>query len=283
MNRSMMHALASQEARLAQGFSWRVGWWAWLVVCGVGCSGCYQSTVVPPTTSIAPPVRPAPVIPPTNEPFSPPSSYPIDPITAINPWKPESELRDWNYIVLHHTAADSGSVESIHQEHLKRKDKDGNPWMGIGYHFVIGNGSGMVDGEIEPTFRWKQQLQGAHAGVADYNQHGIGIVLIGNFENAPPTDTQTASIKRLVGVLKREYGIVGSKIVGHSDVKATECPGKHFPMSEVRDSIAFVDEHALMVPAVNRHGKNGDWPRKAVTNTGSLTFNLKNSSGDSRK
>ena len=65
-----------------------------------------------------------------------------------------ADLRDWDYIVLHHTASESGSVASIHEEHLRRKDKNGNAWLGIGYHFVIGNGSGMDDGEIEPTFRF---------------------------------------------------------------------------------------------------------------------------------
>ena len=271
----MLHAPASEPVRLIWGVSRRVGWCAWLIACGIGCSGCYQSTIVPPTTSITPPpIYTAPGIPPLSEPYSPPSSQPIDPITANNPWKPDSELREWNYLVLHHTASDSGSVESIHQEHLTRKDKNGNSWLGIGYHFVIGNGQGMDDGVIEPTFRWKQQLQGAHAGVADYNQHGIGIVLIGNFENAPPTEAQTTSVKRLVGVLKREYGILSSKIVGHADVKATECPGKYFPLSEIRDHLAW-DEPRVSVSFAPLSDVHGQPDPKVII--------LTNSNGDSRK
>lgn len=231
----MMRGLTSIVARLVQGPVRRMGLLAWLMICGVGCCGCSQSAVVPPTTTISPPVLPAPNIPLTNEPLSPPSSYPIDSTKLTNPWKPDAQLREWNYLVLHHTASEMGSVESIHEEHLQRKDKNGNAWLGIGYHFVIGNGNGMDDGQIEPTFRWRQQLQGAHAGIADYNQHGIGIVLIGNFENQPPTDAQTAAVKRLVSVLKREFGIGSSKVLGHSDVKATECPGKLFPLGEVRE------------------------------------------------
>lgn len=129
-------------------------------------------------------------------------------------------------------------MASIHESHLKNKDKNGKPWLGIGYHFVIGNGKGMPDGEIEPTFRWKQQMQGAHAGVADYNQHGIGIVLVGNFEGEAPTAAQVTSAKRLVRILTREYEIKTSEIIGHSDVKPTECPGNHFPLIEIRDSAA---------------------------------------------
>lgn len=258
----------SHFARRKQGTPWQVGLLACLVVCGIGCSGCNQATVLPPTTSITPPIRTAPDVPlpvdPTG-PISPPSSQPIDPIRAVNPWKPQAELREWNYIVLHHTASDSGNVESIHEEHLKRKDKNGNPWLGIGYHFVIGNGNGMADGEVEQTFRWKQQLQGAHAGVADYNQHGIGIVLIGNFEKAPPTSAQASAVKQLVGILKREYGIPRVKVVGHGDVKPTECPGKLFPMSDVRDSIALLGEHAAIrsqdPSAVTLLNMTGDSPK----------------------
>lgn len=153
-----------------------------------------------------------------------------------NPWKTKVAARDWKHIVIHHTASEAGSVETIHAEHITRKDKNGNPWKGIGYHFLIGNGTGMTDGEIEATFRWTQQMQGAHAGNDEYNQHGIGICLVGNFQDHRPSAAQLASIKRLVGVLKREYSIKSSQVVGHRDVKSTACPGKMFPMTEVAQS-----------------------------------------------
>ena len=55
----------------------------------------------------------------------------------------------------------------------------------------------MADGEIQPTFRWQQQLAGAHAGSRDYNEHGIGICLIGNFDEQAPTDRQLAAVGEL--------------------------------------------------------------------------------------
>ena len=291
MNRSMKPTLNDREARLAEGIPWSMSWRVLLVakclvvlclvVCSVGGFGCYQSTVVPATTSVPPSMSPNPVQPLPVEPFSPPTLHPMDPVTKLNPWKPDTEPRDWNYIVLHHTAAESGSVESIHEEHLKRKDKNGKHWLGVGYHFVIGNGKGMGDGEIEPTFRWRQQLQGAHAGVADFNQHGIGIVLVGNFEESPPTRAQTASIKKLVGILKRDFGIVGSKIVGHSDVKATECPGKHFPMSDVRDSIAFADERVSLETSADWLVPRWADSRQVITKLDRV--GLKESTGEPRK
>ncbi len=147
---------------------------------------------------------------------------------------PES---DWKYIVIHHTATGSGSVESIHSEHRRRKDADGNPWLGIGYHFVIGNGQGMQDGAVESTFRWEEQLHGAHSGNALFNARGIGICLIGNFEQAPPTKKQMHAVRNLVQVLATRHEIPGEQIIGHGSVKATACPGKHFPLNGLRQVI----------------------------------------------
>lgn len=145
-------------------------------------------------------------------------------------WTPEHTTADWQYIVLHHTATGCGSVESIHKTHRARRDRHGNPWRGIGYHFVIGNGNGMSDGGIEPTFRWKEQSPGAHAGSSTYNVHGIGICLVGNFEEAPPSPAQLAATKRLIAALADAYGIDADHIIGHHDIKPTACPGRHFPI-----------------------------------------------------
>lgn len=137
--------------------------------------------------------------------------------------------REWKFLVLHHTATEAGSIESIDAAHKLRKDADGNPWRGIGYHFLIGNGHGMKDGEVAATFRWKEQSDGAHAGNAQYNTQGIGICLVGNFEDAPPTPSQLKSLRDLMTSLRTQYRIEATGIVRHTDVKQTACPGKHFP------------------------------------------------------
>jgi N-acetyl-anhydromuramyl-L-alanine amidase AmpD len=164
----------------------------------------------------------------------PPAEHPFDQAKpagwTANPWPAEAPPRDWTSIVIHHTATDRGDVASIHETHLAKK------WLGIGYHFVIGNGNGMPDGAIEPTFRWREQIQGAHAGDEEYNEHGIGVCLIGNFEENPPTARQLAAVKRLVAVLKREYKVPADRVIGHSEVKATACPGRLFPLAEVAHS-----------------------------------------------
>src|SRR5262249_33711619 len=131
---------------------------ALVLMSSIGCSGCYQPAVVPPTASIpqtmAAPQSPLPPITSTPPALTAPRAEP----PLMQTFKPEAAPREWKYIVLHHTATDSGDVQSIHEAHLQNKDKNGKPWLGIGYHFVIGNGSGMGDGAIEPTFRWKEQM-----------------------------------------------------------------------------------------------------------------------------
>ena len=135
--------------------------------------------------------------------------------------------------MLHHSATSAGDVPSIDAVHRRQKDPQGKFWLGIGYHFVVGNGQKMGDGEIQPTFRWLQQLSGAHAGRREYNDAGIGICLIGNFDESQPTPKQVAAVRTLVKTLAHRYAIPRERILRHSDVQATACPGKLFPWEQV--------------------------------------------------
>lgn len=149
-------------------------------------------------------------------------------------WKPDVPQRRWIYVVIHHSGTTAGSLEGIDAEHKKRKDQFGQPWLGIGYHFVIGNGRGMKDGEIKPTFRWQEQIHGAHSGSRVHNDNGIGVCLIGNFENQQPTTKQMTSVVNLVRQLAHQYQIPARLVIGHNTVKPTACPGKMFPLQDVR-------------------------------------------------
>jgi N-acetyl-anhydromuramyl-L-alanine amidase AmpD len=140
--------------------------------------------------------------------------------------------RRWLYIVIHHSATESGSAASFHRSH--RRDRG---WDGLGYHFVIGNGEGSADGLVETGYRWSRQLTGAHAGrprpdVNLMNERGIGICLVGDFNRRPPTPRQIASLHRLVDWLCARLSIPANRVLVHRDIRGTECPGKHFPASE---------------------------------------------------
>ena len=156
-------------------------------------------------------------------------------------WKPNEKERTWKYIVVHHSATSSGSVESIHREHKSRRDAYGNPWLGIGYHFVVGNGSGMNDGAVESTFRWRGQIHGAHSGQKEYNGFGIGICVIGNFEEQTPSDKQRSAVTKLIRELSQHYQLGPQAIVGHNTVRKTACPGKYFPLQAIIDDATKPD------------------------------------------
>lgn len=159
-------------------------------------------------------------------------------VQSTTSWMAEVEETNWQYIVIHHSATQSGSVESIHKQHLKRRDAAGSPWLGIGYHFLIGNGQGMPDGSVQATFRWKNQLHGAHSGDELFNNRGIGICVVGNFEHSAPSKAQLDSLKSLVRVLAVRHRIKPENLMGHGSIRATACPGKHFPLNEIRHVVS---------------------------------------------
>jgi N-acetylmuramoyl-L-alanine amidase len=162
------------------------------------------------------------------------------PVTPVKPSVSEKEfslksqldqnfVRDWKYIVIHHSATSSGNAAEFDKFHRER-----NGWgNGLGYHFVIGNGNGSGDGQIEIGGRWINQIDGAHAGVKKYNQYGIGICLIGNFNETYPTPAQMASLLGLIEYLQGRCRISSQNIITHRHFKGTECPGRNFPYYKV--------------------------------------------------
>src|SRR6185295_19213243 len=94
------------------------------------------------------------------------------------------------------------------------------------------------DGLIETGPRWRRQEVGAHAHSTQYNETGIGICLVGNFDLKPPTAAQLRSAKALVAELCRRYKIPATAVVGHSHIReggSTSCPGALFPMKEMQE------------------------------------------------
>jgi len=141
----------------------------------------------------------------------------------------------WEYIIIHHSATPEGNSLAFHKSHLKRG------WdRGVGYHFVINNGhSDKPDGFIEVTPRWLKQQDGAHCRASDMNINGVGICLVGNFNEEKVSDKQIASLIYLVHTLKDYYHIPNWNILGHGQVResSTECPGAKFPWDNLRKAL----------------------------------------------
>jgi len=153
-------------------------------------------------------------------------------------WIPPSNLeKNWTAIIVHHSATSKGNAAIIDKWH-----REGNHWKGVGYDFVIGNGTNSADGQVEVTFRWTQQTTGAHTKTPNNwaNMDGIGICLVGNFDETYPTARQMRSLARLVQFLQRRYNIPTSRVYGHGTTpgaRVTDCPGRYFSMSRLKSML----------------------------------------------
>lgn len=131
----------------------------------------------------------------------------------------------WRTITIHHSATRYGNGKVFDKYHKR---------LGMGglfYHFLIGNGNGLGDGEIQVGWRWKKQRE-------VNRPKDIQICLVGNFMKQDLSARQYESLKGLIIALRRRYGITArAGVRRHCDVvnagKATECPGKKLPYAQL--------------------------------------------------
>lgn len=106
----------------------------------------------------------------------------------------------------------SRRLESIRRGHV------GQGWADIGYHYAI-----------DPAGRiWACRpidLQGAHVRLQ--NEHNLGILVVGNYQNARPTPQAMASLEQLVGYEMRRFAVPLHRVRTHRELAATACPGRY--------------------------------------------------------
>jgi LysM repeat protein len=133
----------------------------------------------------------------------------------------------WKYIVVHHSGVDRGDLKSIDRYHRQERHMEN----GLAYHFLIGNGNGMKDGEIAVGERWREQLDGGHLHSEAQNKIAIGICLIGNFDEHNPSDRQMQALKALTEALLKRCKLSTRAVKTHQQINVvkTRCPGSLFP------------------------------------------------------
>jgi hypothetical protein len=172
---------------------------------------------------------PAPAAPVASN-SSAPALRPIYPAGVPREWVPNVTARPWRWIVIHHSATPTGSAAKFDRDHRAKG------WDELGYHFVIGNGTETRNGQVEVGPRWPKQKWGAHAKTPDnrYNDFGIGICLVGNFDVEHPNAEQIRSLAKLVAYLMKTYNISPDRVIRHKDTKSTDCPGQYVSIDQVR-------------------------------------------------
>lgn len=138
------------------------------------------------------------------------------------------------HIIVHCSATASGSVQAFRDYHVNH-----NGWADIGYHWVIGNGHGMPDGQIEAGR--KEDLVGAHC--VGYNFNSIGICIVGDTDKTPPTPAQMKTLITKLVQLRKQYSIPARNILGHRETasgtaEGKTCPGKLVDMDQLRIAIS---------------------------------------------
>lgn len=123
-------------------------------------------------------------------------------------------------ITIHHDAMDAAGFRSPGEARQRLGDiqraHTNNGWADIGYHYAI-DPSGTI-WSARPV-----QLQGAH--VRDWNEHNLGIMLMGNFMHERPTPQALASLLSLVRGESARYRVPAARISTHRELSNTACPG----------------------------------------------------------
>jgi murein DD-endopeptidase MepM/ murein hydrolase activator NlpD len=165
---------------------------------------------------------PAPAAPQTSRPAASSSFQAAIDNARVTPGR-------WRYIVIHHSGVDEGTMKGMDRYHRDERHME----HGLAYHFVIGNGNGMGDGEIGIGQRWREQLNGGHLASEKQNSYSIGICLVGNFDKNKPTAKQMQSLTALTQALMKRCNLTTSSLRTHQQINVvrTRCPGRYFPMT----------------------------------------------------
>jgi N-acetyl-anhydromuramyl-L-alanine amidase AmpD len=174
----------------------------------------------------------------------------LEPLGAESP----APIREWNWIIIHHSATRVGSAAIFDAAHRARGMVNG-----LAYHFVIDNGTdGKPDGYIETGPRWIQQMHGGHCRQPYINEYGIGICLVGNFSVDQPTSKQLDSLALLIHGLQEQFHIPDDHVLGHGDVigEFSECPGSQFPWDELHKRLGTTSAPSGSAGGTNLPARN---------------------------
>jgi hypothetical protein len=133
----------------------------------------------------------------------------------------------WKYIYIHHSGTSSGNATTL-----------ARPQTGLCDHFVIGNGVGCQDGEIQVGPRWNLQQSAAPAPGLDHIEPScVSICIVGDFDHSMPTPTQLRRLAQLVSTLQSQLRIGADKVILLSEPTSPSSAGRYFPVTAFRDQI----------------------------------------------
>lgn len=163
-------------------------------------------------------------------------------------WEAEKEQRSirTDTIVVHHTASDSElsweelSAIGKERQYVPRFNSNADDPNVQGKRVQSGHFRrvGKVDIEVFYTYHWLIRSDGKverllpdnevgwHSGDWPTNLRSIGVCLEGDYSAKEPTLAATESLKDVIRIYEKQWG--GVRLLGHSEVANTKCPGDWF-------------------------------------------------------
>lgn len=126
----------------------------------------------------------------------------------------------WKSIYIHHTRTPGGNAAT--------PSTGGDP--GAGDHFVIGNGNGSADGQIQLTTLWNlQQPADPAPQYTKVDATCVSIALVGDFDHTAPTPTQLKRLEQLVHTLQEHFRIPSAQVWLFDQPNSPAGAGRYFP------------------------------------------------------
>jgi hypothetical protein len=171
-------------------------------------------------------LAPAPLTPDSsNSLYAVESPQALEPIFAT---KVAAKRGQWKYIYVRHSRTIEGSAMTL------AATANGE----MGDHFVIGNGDGALDGEIQVGYRWDQQASATPPpGAAEIDPSCISICLIGDFDSTVPTPVQLRRLSQLVAALQGRFGVPAGQVILVDQPSSAAGIGRYFPTTAFRDQL----------------------------------------------
>lgn len=149
----------------------------------------------------------------------------------------------YHYLVVHHTAADTGSLASVRRAHWARR------WFDAGYHLILANGTnGVAAGTLEPSLRYRLGCHAVATRSPRHNTLGLHVSVVGNYDQHAMPAAMRANLAHALTLLAERYDIAPDKILLHRDCSATACPGRFVDRADVVANLAR--DAAAIAPAV---------------------------------
>lgn len=139
--------------------------------------------------------------PPSAGAFSLSRYYRLDPIEKVSLSRSTQSAGRWSCIEIYYSGTNAGNIEQLASFSGLASPED------INCHFVICNGLGGDDGQVQPTEKWQRQWSSIPGRTWYGNGQTVRICIIADGKTAPPTDFQMKRTEMLVEGLHRKFNI----------------------------------------------------------------------------